>query len=77
MSKENNPLHRLANVTNQYVMFYGYVKGRKEIDDHTPLLKMAKQFIETYRMEEFIDAIDMVNGYNRICKIMNHILKNT
>lgn len=76
MSKENNPLHRLANVTNQYVMFYGYVRGRKAIDDHTPLLKMAKQFMEENKMEDWVDAIDMVNGYNRIMKIMHLILKN-
>jgi hypothetical protein len=76
MSKGNNPLHRLANVTNQYVMFYGYVKGRKSIGDQTSLMKMAKQFMADYELEEFIEDIDMVNGYNRICKIMISILKN-
>ena len=76
MSKENNPLHRLANVTNQYVMFYGYVRGRKATGDNTSLMKMAKQFMADHALEDFIEDIDMVNGYNRICKIIKCILKN-
>jgi hypothetical protein len=73
---KNNIYIRFANVSNIYLVFYGYAKGAKAQNPNITLKKIYLEFTELYTIDDELDHFHFQCAYNRIDKMMIELRKN-
>lgn len=67
---KNNIFVRFANISNIYLVFYGYVQACRKDDPFVTIKSCYENFIIQFNIEDDSDHRQFQCGYNRIHKIM-------
>ena len=73
---KNNIYIRFANVSNIYLVFYGYVQGARSQNQRLTLKKIYLEFANDYKIDEDLEIEHFQCAYNRINKMMIELRKN-
>lgn len=67
---KNNIFTRFANVSNIYLVFYGFVKGVRAENPNISIKKIYIKFTSIYEIDDDLDNYHFQCAYNRINKMM-------